>query len=192
MWCNGWSPDWSGSHTFTAAECTAKSGATWACDTGGAPTYAGIVSTKARPVPMIDDGRNRTAKWAPLKVSGAVKNVRPTGTVLKVGKDSTPYRKNLNAFDALQPYTVTAAAKGADVTAWDINWQTAGMPGKAWNAARTVKFTGDFTVTSVRVDSIDLATGRPAYSKTTSTQRLDASCTSAPVYVALNRARISN
>lgn len=197
----GWTLDWSGSHSFTNAECLTSSSPTWTCgpQIRQYGTYAGLPATGA--VNVIDDGKNRKVQWNTPVLTG-IKNAREKGMRLDY-QSGTPFRLGVGPGSSLQPFTAKPAAdswgtgwygtttsKGK--SAWDLNFQAAGLPGKPWTARPNWKFKGEFTVKQVTVKAIDWRTGQMTTSVSNVQKTMSATCTGQPVSINAYRARISN
>lgn len=208
LWCSkagqpGWSTGWT-SHDFTMTSCnsTNGSGGRWQCVIGS-PTYAGAPATLAKPARVIDDGKNRTLAFGKVTVTGA-KNVRAKQTRLKVYKDSkhdsTPWRTGVtNPAAATQPFATTPAPNvwvngwtGTSKGGWAVNFQSAGMPGKPWQARQDVRFTGDFLLSTIKITGINLKTKKITSTVANKWVTQDATCSSPVASINAFRARLTN
>lgn len=189
VWCDGWSSDWSGNHSYTMTECLSKGIGNAKCVVGGG-SYGGI---KGGRVEAFHDGTARPLTFGALKVTGA-RNVSVKSTSLLVDADSTPWSINPadGPYSETQPFVLKALGTNPDRTQWSLAFQSAGHPDKPWTARKKATFAADFTLRTVTIRSIDLATGKPTITSTTVTRRLDASCISPPIEIDVYRARNSN
>lgn len=200
----GFSIDWSGNHTFTTQECLSASAAsqTWSCgpQTAQKGSYAGL-SNQSSNFTVIDDGKNRSARWNTPVLKG-ISKARAKQARLD-WLSGTPFRLNSSAGSSEQPFTVTPKAdawaagwsgvdKTTGKTGFYVNFQAAGMPSKPWTARPQWKFTGDFTVKKFTVTSVDWRTGKMTTSITNVKKTMSATCTGQPVSINSTRARISN
>ena len=169
VWCDGWSEDYSGSHTYTMDECRRPEKLRWHCvgstvKLDNHPSAAGKFS-------VLDDGKVRTARWSNFAVSGWVRADKNWQTQVVVKPGSSPSRPGEQDSDT-QPYKVTGdswvAGKNLPTTLQWYRPSAQPVSGSVpWVLQRTVGFDALFKRVKVRLKWVDPRTGvltDPTYS----------------------------
>jgi hypothetical protein len=197
----GYALNWSGSRSYTADECASSTSGLWTCgpQINQWPTWAGLAAN--RPVSVIDDGKNRLARWNSPSLTG-ITGVRNKLVRLDY-RSGTPFRAGKGANADTQPFVTAPAAdqwangwagvsKANGKSDWNVNFQAAGMPGQPWTSVPQWKFTGDFLVKQVTVTGVTMPGGKLTTKVTNKRATMTATCTGKPLQVNATRARITN
>lgn len=200
VWCDGnldygFGPT-SWDHEWTWTRCAGELDTLIECQTASQPvTFAGHEATGPRPVSILDDGRERTLRFAQFKPAGVVtvSNVR---TTLDRLPDSSPVRAGEPVNGARQPYLLGAGGldtqQPRDVRKYPVALYAAGVAGKPFRMQRSTLFDARVRVQTVSIATVDF-TGTPLVTTNNITRTVDAEdvlCQSPVASVNVLRARL--
>lgn len=203
VWCDGYDTKRWINRDYTMQPCLSAKAGKYFCAPGKV-SYAGLGMSQAlaagRPKSAIEvfhDGRNRTATFSALSVSGGkVKNIRSVTT--RVNVSGTPLREGVSVNDSTQPVvaSIPLSVRGSeahvikgDVRKFDLNVQQAGVPGHPLVIEKVASFTADYQRQAIKVTRLDLQTGEMVMQAYTTWVTDTGSCTQ---WLALDAMRARN
>ncbi|MEI5675749.1 MULTISPECIES: hypothetical protein [unclassified Nocardioides] len=153
--------------------------------------YAGGDATNPdRPAQTFADGKPRSFRYPPFKPSGFA-SISSVESKMRF-EEGSPYRSGSSASAGDQPFVSEHRLESwldGDVRSWGFAYQHAGAPGFPFTVERTTTATGTARVKTVKVTSIDFATGAIQTDVVWRTVPAIVTCESPDAYVDVFRAR---
>lgn len=196
----GWTPDWSGNHSFTPEECLTEDPGVWNCgpQVNVNPRYDGADATD---VEVLDDGKMRRLRWQTPVLQGVRNVTARRARMLYVG--GTPFRDGERPAGDTQPFVSEnpmnewrSGWRGVSTTPrrtdYRLNFQAPGFASEPFQARPQWYFEGEFRVVTVSYTSFNPETG--AYEggpSGTAWRPMSATCQGIDTGINVHRARNS-